>query len=150
MTTQYLSDLHYQVTGNELDLIATALKLRRLTQPHSPSVYEPAQRAAGNFIDWLMMTMLFWVLAPCILVGRCQCQSFSTEEGDNMFLRNAGIYRQVYKAPKSRRTSSSSPPWKPQILYRVILTLCNDTISEVMWRWMNLEDIYKYLWIANK
>jgi hypothetical protein len=32
------------------------------------------------------------------------------EDGEIMFLRNVGIYRQVYTAPKPRRTSSSSPP----------------------------------------
>jgi hypothetical protein len=33
-----------------------------------------------------------------------------------MFLRNVGIYRRVYTAPRPRRTTlSSSPLWKPQI-----------------------------------
>jgi hypothetical protein len=33
-----------------------------------------------------------------------------------MLLRNVGIYRRVYMAPKPRRTtSSSSPPWKSHI-----------------------------------
>jgi hypothetical protein len=39
---------------------------------------------------------------------------FRAEDGDSMFLRNVGFYRQVYTAPKPRITSSS-PPWKPQI-----------------------------------
>jgi hypothetical protein len=64
-----------------------------------------------------MMMLFFWVLAPCRLVGRCQRfgehtvsifipedgdNIFSPEDGDSMFLRNVGIYRRVYKAPKRR------------------------------------------------
>jgi hypothetical protein len=45
-----------------------------------------------------VMVMFLWVLAPCI---------FNREDGDNMSLRNVGIYRRVYTAPKPRRTSSS-------------------------------------------
>jgi hypothetical protein len=33
---------------------------------------------------------------------------FSLEDGDSMFIRNVGIYRRVYTAPNSRRTSPSS------------------------------------------
>jgi hypothetical protein len=40
---------------------------------------------------------------------------FSPEDRDSMLLRNVGIYRRVYTAPKPRITSSSSPPWKTQI-----------------------------------
>jgi hypothetical protein len=47
------------------------------------------------------MMMMFWVLAPHRLV-------FSPKDGDSMFLRNVGIYRQVYMAPKPRRTLSST------------------------------------------
>lgn len=32
--------------------------------------------------------------------------NFSPEHGDGMFVRNAGILRQVYTAPKPRRTTS--------------------------------------------
>jgi hypothetical protein len=38
----------------------------------------------------LVMIMSFWVVTPCRLVGRYQ-------DGDSMFLQNAGIYR-VYTA----------------------------------------------------
>jgi hypothetical protein len=31
----------------------------------------------------------------------------SPEDGDRMFLRNVGVYRRVYSAPKPRTTSSS-------------------------------------------
>jgi hypothetical protein len=31
---------------------------------------------------------------------------FSPEEGDSTFLRNVGIYRRAYTAPKSRRIAS--------------------------------------------
>jgi hypothetical protein len=56
----------------------------------------------------MMMMMMIWDLAPCRLVGRWA--EVSPEDGDNIFLRNVGIYRRVYAAPKPRRTSSSSPP----------------------------------------
>jgi hypothetical protein len=50
----------------------------------------------------ITMKLLFWVL-----------------ERNSVFLRNVGIYRPVCTAPVPRRTSSSSsPPWKPQITYR--------------------------------
>jgi hypothetical protein len=42
-----------------------------------------------------MMMLFFWILAPC-----------RAEDGDNMFLRNAGVYRRVYMAPKPRTISS--------------------------------------------
>jgi hypothetical protein len=53
------------------------------------------------------MVMFFWVLAPCKLVDRCQRfgEIYSPEDGDSMFLRNVGIYRRVYTAPKPRRIS---------------------------------------------
>jgi hypothetical protein len=38
----------------------------------------------------------------------------SPEDGDSMFLRNAGIYRRVYMAPKPKKSSSSAPTWKFQ------------------------------------
>jgi hypothetical protein len=42
--------------------------------------------------------------------------------GEIMFLRNVGIYIQVYTASQPRRTTSpSSPPWEPQISLAVIL-----------------------------
>jgi hypothetical protein len=34
-----------------------------------------------------------------------------------MFLRYVGIYLRVSTAPKPRKTSSPSPPWKPKILH---------------------------------
>jgi hypothetical protein len=41
---------------------------------------------------------------------------FSPEDGDGIFIRNVEIYRRVYTAPKTRTSSSSSsPPWTPQI-----------------------------------
>jgi hypothetical protein len=45
-----------------------------------------------------MMILLFWVLVPCRLVGRCQ--RFS-----ETYLRNVDIYRRVYMAPKPRTSS---------------------------------------------
>jgi hypothetical protein len=49
--------------------------------------------------------MMFWVLAPCTLIGKCH---FGPEDGDSsMVLQNTGIYQQVYTAPKPRRPSSS-------------------------------------------
>jgi hypothetical protein len=38
-----------------------------------------------------------------------------------MFLQNIGIYWPVHMAPKPRRTSSSSLPWKPQISNSILL-----------------------------
>jgi hypothetical protein len=65
------------------------------------------------------MILSFWVLAPVnvnILERHTVC-TFSPEDGDSLFLRNAGIYRRVYTAPKPRRTvlSSSSLLLKHQI-----------------------------------
>jgi hypothetical protein len=37
-------------------------------------------------------------------------EDFSLEDGTSVFLRNVGIYRRVYKAPKLRTRPSSSPP----------------------------------------
>jgi hypothetical protein len=54
------------------------------------------------------MTMLFWAVTPCRLAGRYLLK-FSPEDGDSMFLRNVGIYLQVYTASRLR-TSLSSPP----------------------------------------
>lgn len=93
-----------------------------------------------------MRLVLFWVLAPCRLIGRCHCVRqtyylhlqgwsglpflwsyinpsashhchFSSEDGDTMFLQNVGIYPRVRMVPKPRRTSSTSLPWKPEILH---------------------------------
>jgi hypothetical protein len=36
---------------------------------------------------------------------RFDLRHFSPEDGDSMLLRNVGIYRRVYTAPKPRRTS---------------------------------------------
>jgi hypothetical protein len=77
---------------------------------------------AYSIIRLFLMMMFLWAFAPRRLVGRCRrfgetyCLhlQFRPEDGDNMILRNFGIYRRVYTAPKPRRTSSS-PPWKPQI-----------------------------------
>jgi hypothetical protein len=50
-----------------------------------------------------MMTTFFWVLAPCRLIGRCQCFGEKI-----LFPSSDGRWRQtVYTVPKPRRTSSS-------------------------------------------
>jgi hypothetical protein len=64
------------------------------------------------FIAVRMMMMFFWVLVPCRLISRykrfgetyCLHLQGCPEDGDRMFLQNAGIYQQVYIAPKPRRT----------------------------------------------
>jgi hypothetical protein len=61
-----------------------------------------------------MMMLFFWVLVPYRLIGRYQRFGETyflhfqacLEDGDNMFLRNAGIYRRVYTTQNPRRTSS--------------------------------------------
>jgi hypothetical protein len=42
----------------------------------------------------VMMSMLiFWALMPCVLVRRYHFgETFSSEDGDSMFLQNGGIY----------------------------------------------------------
>jgi hypothetical protein len=60
---------------------------------------------------------------------------FSPEVGDSMFLRNVGICLRVYIAPKLRRTSSSSPPRKPQIshsAYNILIRKAQGT--EHFWK----------------
>jgi hypothetical protein len=47
-----------------------------------------------------MKMMMFWVVTSCGLVGRYP------EDGDGMFLRNAGIYLQAHTASQPKRTSS--------------------------------------------
>jgi hypothetical protein len=63
----------------------------------------------------LIMIMFFWVLAPYRLVST----------GDSMFLRNDGIYRRVYTAPKLR--SSSSSPHEILKSYKDTETLITST-----------------------
>jgi hypothetical protein len=70
-----------------------------------------------------IMMMLFWVLAPCGLVGRRQLfgetyclhlQDFSPEDGDSMFIRNVGIYFSTIlerKVPKPFKMFSSFFPF---------------------------------------
>jgi hypothetical protein len=52
--------------------------------------------------------LFFWVLAPCRLVGRC-----------HRFGETYCIHFQGYTTQKPRRTSSSSPLWKPQFSHRI-------------------------------
>jgi hypothetical protein len=59
------------------------------------------------------------VLTLEIFVKMFDAHHLSPEDGDGIFLRNVGIYRRVYTAPRPRRTassssSSSSPPSEPQ------------------------------------
>jgi hypothetical protein len=61
-----------------------------------------------------LMTSFFWVLAR---VDSSVDANVSDKHTVSIFRAgdgNAGIYRRVYMAPKPRSTSSS-PPWKPQI-----------------------------------
>jgi hypothetical protein len=46
---------------------------------------------------------------------------FNPEDGDNKLLRNVGIYRRVYPAPKSRRTRSSSARLHGAIFHRTVI-----------------------------
>jgi hypothetical protein len=48
----------------------------------------------------MMMMMLLWVSEKHTV------SIFRAEDGDSMFLRNVGIYRRVYTAPKPRGTTS--------------------------------------------
>jgi hypothetical protein len=71
----------------------------------------------------LLSVLIFWVVTPFELQvdnnvsGKHTVSIFRAEyDGDSMFLRNAGVYLQVYTALQPRRTTStSSPPWEPQI-----------------------------------
>jgi hypothetical protein len=55
-----------------------------------------------DVITAVRMTMLFRALKPCRLVGRL----FSPDDGDSMFLRNAGMCLQVNMVSEPRRTTS--------------------------------------------
>jgi hypothetical protein len=44
---------------------------------------------------------------------------------ETMFLRKVVIYLRMYTAPKPRRTTSSSPPWQPQMLHEASLIQIN-------------------------
>lgn len=51
------------------------------------------------------ITTFFWVLAPYRFVSRSVFKpDVSPEDGHTMFLRNFGVYRQIYTAPEPRRT----------------------------------------------
>jgi hypothetical protein len=72
---------------------------------------------------WYRHKLLFvWkcsLVTPCGLVGRYQLfgQTYC------LYLRNVGIYLRVWTASRPRRTtSSSSPPWEPQISLTVFPT----------------------------
>jgi hypothetical protein len=53
------------------------------------------------------MMLMFWVLALCRLIAIFSPKAiFRAGDGDSMFLRNAGIYLQVYMVPKPGRTTT--------------------------------------------
>jgi hypothetical protein len=95
----------------------------------------------------LKLMMFFWVLVLCRLISRCQCFGemyclhlqgciFSPEDGDIMFLRNVGVYWQVYMAPKPRRSSSSSSsplPWKHHLNWNCLVTKSGGDVSNEYW-----------------
>jgi hypothetical protein len=54
-------------------------------------------------VNWIHLTMFFYVVTPCR-------SDFIPEDGDTMFLRNVGIYLQVYTA---------SQPWSHLALDKV-------------------------------
>jgi hypothetical protein len=55
-------------------------------------------------VGMMVMMFFFWILMPFRLVNSI----FSPEDGDSMFLPNAGICLRVYTAPKTRTSSSPS------------------------------------------
>jgi hypothetical protein len=90
---------------NTIKYLATVPSQILTTSPiitHLPSHYTSCNCAA----DLASLNNLWWCSSVSI---------FSPEDGGSIFLRNVGIYRRVYMAPKPRRTSSSSLPWKPQV-----------------------------------
>jgi hypothetical protein len=54
--------------------------------------------------------LLFWVVMPCGLVGRYQC-----------FRKTLVSTYWVHTASQSRRTSSSSSPWEPNLTTTIVL-----------------------------
>lgn len=68
----------------------------------------------------MTMTLLSWVLTPCKPVDRYQRHIFSHEDDDAMFLRNVGIYLQVYK---STRRHNPEQRRKFKDLYKVFFLL---------------------------
>jgi hypothetical protein len=80
----------------------------------------PRVKSVITLLPYLICTMcrcfFSWVVTPCGLVGKYQLI------GDSMSLRNVGIYPQVHTALRHRRpTSTSSPPWEPQIVIYMFL-----------------------------
>jgi hypothetical protein len=66
-------------------------------------------RVRSEVLTVMKMSML-WVVASCRLVSRYQRfeeNIFSPEDEDSMFLRNVGIYLQIYKVSQLRRTTST-------------------------------------------
>jgi hypothetical protein len=66
----------------------------------------------GNFPARPCLTMLFWVVMPCGLIGGYQCfaetyclHNFIPEDADSIFLENVGIYLQVHMASQPRRAA---------------------------------------------
>jgi hypothetical protein len=68
-------------------------------------------------------------------------QSFCPEDGGSMFLRNVGIYPQVYTALQPKRPTSTSPsPWERQslILKNSFVTWWDFRFSRWrVWRWLS-------------
>jgi hypothetical protein len=66
---------------------------------------------------WPTYSLILLFLQPYINPSTSQPRNFSSEDGESMFLQNVGIYLRVSTATKPRASSSSSPPWEPQIAH---------------------------------
>jgi hypothetical protein len=87
-------------------------------------------RSDNEVLTTVRMTM-FWVLAPCGLIGRYVSEkhtvsTFGAEGGDSMFFffRNAGIYLRIYMASKPRTSSYF-------VMIFIYITLIKHTVMRI-------------------
>jgi hypothetical protein len=64
--------------------------------------------------------LVFWVVTPCGLEATFR-EWYCLQLQGSMSLQNIGIYLQIYTASQHRwRTQTFSPPWEPQISYKLL------------------------------
>jgi hypothetical protein len=88
--------------------------------PSPAAINRPIFYASGTSF-WSYCSSAFWLrveLRADARVSEKHTVSLFRADGDKMSIQNSGIYLWFYTAPKPRRTTLFSPPWKPQISHR--------------------------------
>jgi hypothetical protein len=92
--------------------VTTQTDIHKVRSKSGPENFPPHPSLAHS------LSLPFLYIDPSTSLYR----QFSPEDGDSIFLRNVGIYRRVYTAPKPRRTSSINRSIK-YICRLVLITL---------------------------